>query len=61
MKCEALIEGVNEFNMGWKHRDTKAQRHKEDAQLMVSYARLLCASVPLCLCVSSYVAISNSL
>ena len=33
-----------------KHKDTKAQRHKEGAHQEVLPARLLCVSVPLCLC-----------
>src|SRR5262245_57272601 len=39
-----------------KHEGTKTQRHKEDAQLTNSYARLLCAFVSLCLSVLTILA-----
>src|SRR5205823_1327198 len=34
-----------------KHRDTKAQRHRESRQTKLFDAGFLCVSVPLCLCV----------
>ena len=42
----------------WKHKDTEPQRHIENAHQGLLNARFLCAFVTLCLCVSSYVAIT---
>src|SRR5262245_601726 len=39
--------------MAGKHKDTKAQRHKEAPRFVFFIAALLCAFVPLCLCVST--------